>query len=209
MIRFKNFLIGMGTPRRIVISRGSVIVVALAMIACLGTTLAAAPFFATESLNGLLGGLARRSSIGQVETETADDFALQEMTIITGATITGLIPLGTPLDIIRDVEVEVSHVFPLDAVNPPSGNVPTRTDWPSDLEIRTATRARSAGTLGTDMRVLNKFCRSQHRRQQPQPQGGRRGTGYRSGIGGVSEAASALGFSGVDALQNGLALFCE
>jgi hypothetical protein len=156
MKTFKNFLIAMGTPHKIVISRGRVIVAALAMFACLGTTLAASPFFfTTGNPNGLLGALSRRSNVGLVETETADDFALQETTIITGATITGLIPLGTSVDDIKDLEVEVYHVFPLDSVNPPSGNVPTRANSPADLEIRTATRARSAGTLETEASVLN------------------------------------------------------
>src|SRR5262249_43486466 len=68
---------------------------------------------------------------------------------------TGLIPLGTPLDDIRDVEIEVYHIFPLDSVFPPSGNVPNRTNSPSDVEISTATRARSAGTLATSATVLN------------------------------------------------------
>src|SRR5215468_4888682 len=111
-------------------------------------------FFETGSPNGLLGALSRRPSPGKVETETADDFALQETTVIRSATITGLVPVGTPLDNIRDVEVEVYHVFPLDSA-PFSHRVPTRTNSPSDVEIDTATRARSAGTLAISATVIN------------------------------------------------------
>src|SRR5438046_8890282 len=115
MNRFKTFLDGMRTPRRIAISRGSLIGAALALTACLTTPLWAAPFFfATGSPNTLLGALSRRSSPGKVETETADDFFLQETTVITHDTIFGLIHAGTPLENIRYDEVTVYHVFPLD-----------------------------------------------------------------------------------------------
>src|SRR5213594_400869 len=164
MNRFKTFLDGMRTPRRIAISRGSLIGAVLALTACLTTPLWAAPFFfATGSPNTLLGALSRRSSPGKVETETADDFVLQETTVITHATILGLIPTGTPLENIRDVEVEVYHVFPEDSdvsrtSGPPTFStsaVPTRNNSPSDSEIDTATRARTAGTLAVSARVLN------------------------------------------------------
>ena len=63
------------------------------------------------------------------------------------ATIKGLLPADTDLAKIKDVEVwEVYHVFPLDSA-PASGHVPSRTNSPSDVEIGTATRDASAGTL--------------------------------------------------------------
>jgi len=128
----------------------------LALIACLATPLWATPFFLTTgSPNGKLGALSRRPAPGKIETETADDFFLQETTVIRSATITGLLPAGTPLDNIRDVEVEVYHVFPLDSVNPPSQRVPSRQNSPSDVEIDTATRDRSAGTLAISATVLS------------------------------------------------------
>jgi len=37
-----------------------------------------------------------------------------------------------PLSDIGQVEVEFYHVFPIDSANPPSGNVPTRVNSPSD-----------------------------------------------------------------------------
>src|SRR6266705_826997 len=103
--------------------------------------------FSTGSPDGRLGALSRRPSLGKIETETADDFFLQQTTVITRATITGLIPLGTPLANITQVEVELYHVFPLDSVDPPSGNVPTRVNSPADVEIDSATRDSSLRTL--------------------------------------------------------------
>lgn len=103
--------------------------------------------FSTGSPDGRLGALSRRPSVGKIETETADDFFLQQTTVITRATITGLIPLGTPLANITQVEVELYHVFPLDSVDPPSGNVPTRVNSPADVEIDSATRDSSLRTL--------------------------------------------------------------
>jgi len=96
--------------------------------------------------DGKVGALSRRASPGKIETETADDFVLQQTTIINKATIKGLLPTGTDLRKINDVEVEVYHVFPLDSA-PFSGKVPSRTNSPSDVEIDTATRDASAGTL--------------------------------------------------------------
>ena len=104
-------------------------------------------FFSTGTPDGRLGALSQRASFGKIETETADDFVLQQTTVITRATITGLIPLGTPLANITQVEVELYQVFPLDSVNPPSGNVPTRVNSPADVEIDSATRDSSRRTL--------------------------------------------------------------
>ena len=86
------------------------------------TSLGAAPIsFTTGIPDGLLGALSRRASPGKLETETADDFVLQQTTVITQAKIIGLVPLGTPRENIREVEIEVYHVFPLDSA-PASGN---------------------------------------------------------------------------------------
>jgi hypothetical protein len=164
MTRFKSFSNGMRTPRNVVISRGSLIGIALALTACLATPLWAAPFFfATGIPNGLLGALSQRPSPGRIETETADDFFLQETTVITQATIFGLIPVGMPLESIRNVEVEVYHIFPEDSdvartSGPPTFStpkVPTRLNSPADVEIDTATRERTAGTLATSAQILS------------------------------------------------------
>ena len=82
----------------------------------------------------------------KIETETADDFVLQQTTIINKATIKGLLPADTDLTKINDVEVEIYHVFPFDSA-PASGHEPSRTNSPSDVEIGTATRDANSGTL--------------------------------------------------------------
>lgn len=112
-------------------------------------------FFSTGNADGRLGALSRRPSAGKIETETADDFVLAETTAITQATIAGLVPSGTPLADIANVEVELYHIFPLDSVNPPSNNVPSRVNSPSDVEIDSATRDGSAGTLSFSASVLS------------------------------------------------------
>ena len=120
------------------------------------TSLWAAPFsFTTGTPDGRLGALSRRASPGKLETETADDFILQQTTVITQAKIAGLVPLGTPLENIKEVEIEVYHVFALDSANPPSGNVPSRANSPSDVEIDSATRAKASGTLTFSAGALN------------------------------------------------------
>ena len=115
---------------------------------CLATPALAAPFFfSTGTADGRLGALSQRPGSAQLETETADDFILTQTTIITGATVVGLIPAGAPLSNIGNVEVEFYHVFPRDS-GPPSGNVLTRANSPADVEIDDATRDGSLGTLG-------------------------------------------------------------
>ena len=66
-----------------------------------------------------------------------------------------MIPSGTPLANIGNVEIEVYHVFPKDSVDPPSGSVPTRVNSPADVEIDTATRDGSLGTLSFGATLLD------------------------------------------------------
>jgi hypothetical protein len=63
--------------------------------------------------------------------------------------------LGTLPENVKEVEIEVYHVFPLDSADPPSGNVPSRVNSPSDVEIDTATRAKGSGTLKFSANVAN------------------------------------------------------
>jgi hypothetical protein len=122
----------------------------------LATPACADPFFFSTGIpDGLLGTLSQPASTSNLETETADDFILTETTSITEATITGLIPSGTPLSNITNVEVEVYHVFPADSTNPPSGNVPSRVNSPADVEIDAATRDASLGTLDVTASLLS------------------------------------------------------
>ena len=97
-------------------------------------------FFSTGSPDGKIATASRPASTGKIQIETADDFVLTGPTLITSATFTGLIPLGVSLSSIQQVEVEIYHVFPIDSTFPPSGNVPTRVNSPSDVEIASATR---------------------------------------------------------------------
>jgi len=120
------------------------------------TSLLAADFsFTTGSPDGLMGAASRRASPGKLETETADDFTLDQTTVISRATIVGLAPSGTQPRDIKEVEVEVYHVFPLDSAVPPSGKVPSRANSPSDVEIGAATRAGNSGTLTFSTNALN------------------------------------------------------
>jgi hypothetical protein len=111
----------------------------------------------TGNPDGKLGALSRRPSANKTETETADDFALKQATVLTGATIIGLVSPATPLANITNVEVEMYHVFPLDSANPDplGGNVPSRMNSPSDVEIDSATRDRSLGSLRFGTTLLN------------------------------------------------------
>jgi hypothetical protein len=99
-------------------------------------------FISTGNPDGKLGALSRRPSTGKLETETADDFVLNQTTVITGATITGLISPATTLANITNVEVELYHVFPQDSANPDplAGKCPRGS---SEGELRKATQTRS------------------------------------------------------------------
>lgn len=119
------------------------------------TPASAAPFlFSAGTPDGRLAALSQPADAAHLETETADDFILAETTSIAEATITGLVPAGTPLSDIRNVEVEIYHVFPKDSVDPPSGNVPARTNSPGDVEIGAATRDANAGSLSFTAQVV-------------------------------------------------------
>src|SRR5947207_9015133 len=108
----------------------------LALGLLVATPLWAADFsFTTGNPDGLMGAASRRASPGKLETETADDFTLDQTTVIRRATIVGLVPSGTQPQDIKEVEVEVYHVFPLDSAIPASGKVPSRANSPWALAI--------------------------------------------------------------------------
>lgn len=104
-------------------------------------------FFSTGNPDGKLGALSRPAGSQGLETETADDFFLTQATVISGATIHGLIPSGTTVSGIARVEAEIYHIFPLDSDLSRSPNVPTRQNSPSDVEIGAATHDSSDGSL--------------------------------------------------------------
>ena len=97
----------------------------LALGLLVSTSLWSADFsFTTGNPDGLMGAASRRASPGKLETETADDFTLDQTTVIRQATIIGLVPPGTQPQDIKEVEVEVYHVFPLDSAVPPPAKCP-------------------------------------------------------------------------------------
>lgn len=100
----------------------------------LGSPASANPFFfSTGNPDGLVATASQPSSSGKTEIEAADDFALSVDTTITSATFTGLLTGVDPT--IVGVRVEIYRVFPLDSTSPPSGNVPTRNNSPSDVAL--------------------------------------------------------------------------
>jgi hypothetical protein len=97
--------------------------------------------FSTGDPDGKIATLSRTASAGKLETETADDFITTAPTSITSATFTGLLIGGATTANVNNVEIELYHVFPVDSTNPPSGNVLTRMNSPSDNNFAAADAA--------------------------------------------------------------------
>ena len=105
----------------------------LSLLGCLPATPAAALLpavytFSTGSPDGSMATASRPESTGKFEIETGDDFTLTTTTSINSATFTGLL---TGDGSVSNVRVEIYRVFPFNS-GPPSGNVPTRANSPSD-----------------------------------------------------------------------------
>ncbi len=130
---------------------------ALAAIGFCGTAAAqeAQVLVNTGNTDGKLGALSRRPSVNKAETETADDFVLKQTTVLTGATIVGLISPATPLANVANVEVELYHVFPVDSIVDRLPQVPTRQNSPADVEIDSATRDGVLRSLSFSTSLLN------------------------------------------------------
>jgi len=112
---------------------------------------AAAFFFNTGFPDGLIATASRPGSLGIQEIESADDFILAANTSITSASFTGLIPAGAALSDIQQVVVEIYRVFPKDSQSPPSGNVPTRANSPSDVALASRDSAANGLTFSTNL----------------------------------------------------------
>jgi PEP-CTERM motif len=109
-------------------------------------------FFSTGSPDGRMATASRPDSAGKVEIESADDFVLTgSLTTLTSATFTGLVTGASPN--IGQIVVEIYRVFPKDSTVPPSGNVPTRVNSPSDVEF--ADRDTAAGNLSFTTTILS------------------------------------------------------
>ena len=110
-------------------------------------------FFTTGTPDGLIGTGSRPSAAGVLEIESADDFILSSTTVINGASFFGLVPSGVTLSDVTQVRVEIYRVFPKDSTDPPSGNVPTRKNSPSDVAF--AERDSALGTLSFTPAAIN------------------------------------------------------
>ena len=110
--------------------------------------------FSTGNPDGKIATLSRVASAGKLETETADDFITTQVTSINSASFIGLLPSGTPLSFVNQVEIELYHVFPLDSTNPPDGRVVTRANSPSDNNFA-ARDSNIPGQLSFTTSVLN------------------------------------------------------
>jgi hypothetical protein len=110
-------------------------------------------FFSTGNPDGKIATLSRTASTGKLETETADDFVTTSPTLITSATFTGLLVGGATTADVKDVEIELYHVFPIDSANPPDGRVNTRVNSPSDNNFAAADG--KAGQLSFTTTVLS------------------------------------------------------
>jgi hypothetical protein len=102
----------------------------LLLAVCAAPALAEPFFFSTGSPDGLIGMATRPTSSGKSEIEAADDFILTQTTSINHLTFTGLVPDEAN---VAGVTVEIYRVFPKDSTVPPSANVPTRNNSPSDV----------------------------------------------------------------------------
>lgn len=105
--------------------------------------------FDSGSPDGKMATTSRPGAGGKTETESADDFIAGSPFLIKGATFTGLLTGATPT--VGQVVVEIYRVFPLDSTNPPSGNVPTRVNSPSDVAFDSRDSASSTLAFSTTM----------------------------------------------------------
>lgn len=111
-------------------------------------------FFSNGDPDGLIGMASRPSALGLSERETGDDFIipLGSPVRLEHATFIGLLPSGLGLGDVGQVTVEIYRVFPNDSQDPPSGNVPTRANSPSDVAFDTRT---SGSGLSFTTSILN------------------------------------------------------
>jgi hypothetical protein len=107
----------------------------------------------TGSPDALIAIASRPESPGKIEIEAADDFVLGGTTSVTGGSFVGLLPSGASLSSISQVVVEIYQVFPNDSTDPPSGNVLTRVNSPSDVAF--ASRDSVTGGLSFTPALLS------------------------------------------------------
>jgi len=105
--------------------------------------------------DGLVATTSHPSTPGNIETESADDFLFTSGVSLDDASFTGLLTGGATTANITEVTVEIYRVFPKDSTVPPSGNVPTRDNSPSDVEFEG--RSTTDGSLHYTTTALGNF----------------------------------------------------
>jgi hypothetical protein len=104
---------------------------------------------------------SRPDSTGKTEIETADDFTVTTPgALIDGGTFTGLLEGTVATPTVQNVVIEIYRVFPLDSTFPPSGNVITRANSPSDnaldsFDASAAQLSFSTAVLASTFTTLN------------------------------------------------------
>ena len=135
-------------------------VVAAALVATSANAMAQSFSFSTGDPDGKMATASRPESAGKIEIESADDFNLSAPVTINNASFTGLLPTGAQLSDVKEVVVEIYRVFPNDSTQPPSGNVPTRNNSPSDVAF--LSRDSAAATLSFSTALLNQSFTAQN-----------------------------------------------
>jgi hypothetical protein len=113
----------------------------------------AALIFSTGDPDGKIAMAS--GTVGALKVETADDFSLSQQTQITSATFIGLLTGPVTTSNIGAVSVDLYKVFPQDSTNPPSGNVPTRVNSPSDTAFDSPGLTFSVVTLSSSFTAGN------------------------------------------------------
>ena len=101
-------------------------------------------FFTTGEPDGLIASVSHPEGRHATEHESADDFILNKRTVLNHASFFGVLYHGGPGEI-REVVVELYHVFPKDSNTTRTPQVPTRVGSPGDK--RFDARSSEDGTL--------------------------------------------------------------
>ena len=110
--------------------------------------------FNSGNVDGVMAAASRSESTGKIEIEAADDFVLSSDAQVTSGSFTGLLS-GASISDITQVGVEIYRVFPTDSNDPPSPNVPTRTNSPSDVAFDSRDSAALGLTFTTSLLSAN------------------------------------------------------
>ena len=117
-----------------------------------GTASAGTFFFSTGAPDGRIASASYPEGRGKTEHESADDFFLTAHTVLQTASFTGVLFHGGPGEI-REVGVELYHLFPQDSNTTRTPQVPTRTNSPADEAFDA--RSSADGTLRFAVTVLD------------------------------------------------------